>query len=201
MRSDRPRHLRALLVASVAVLAAFGTTVPAQDESWLAEIRARAEGGDADAQYQLAMRLLTGIDVPRDDTEAASWALRAAEQDHVDAQFFLGTMYNAGTGVPQDDYEAVAWFRMAAEAGHPDAQFLLGHSYSVGSGVIRDRVLACMWYNLAAARSSGRNREVYAQVSKLRCAELTRAEVSEAQRLARQWDEAHSQNAEDRQVR
>ena len=201
MRSDRLQHLRAVLVASVAVLAAFGTTVPAQDESWLAEIRARAEGGDADAQYQLAMQLLTGIDGPRDDTEAAAWALRAAEQDHVDAQFFLGILYRAGTGVPQDDYEAVAWFRIAAEAGHPDAQFLLGHSYSMGHGVIRDGVLACMWHNLAASRSSGRNREAYAQASKLKCAELTREEVHESRRLAREWDEAHSQNAQDRQVR
>ena len=201
MRSDPAHHLRSVLVASVAVLAAFGTSVPAQDETWLAELRTRAEGGDADAQYQLAMQLLTGIDLPRDDTEAAGWALRAAAQDHVDAQFLLGTLYNAGKGVPQDDYEAVAWIRIAAEAGDPDAQFLLGHSYGSGRGVLRDGVLACTWYNLAASRSSGRNREAYEQASKLQCAELTRAEVGEARRLAREWNDAHSENAEDAQVR
>ena len=129
--ATRLNYLRAVLVASVAVLAAFGTSVLAQDESWLAELRARAEGGDADAQYQLAMQLLTGIDLPRNDTEAAGWALRAAEQDHVNAQFLLGTLYNAGKGVPQDDYEAVAWIRVAAEAGRSRRTVLARTQFTV----------------------------------------------------------------------
>ena len=73
--------------------------------------------------------------------------------------------------------------------------------YNEGRGVFKDRVLACRWYILAAQRASDWNREVYEQVLKLHVSLLTRAEVVEAQRLARAWDEGHSQRADDTQVR
>lgn len=190
------------LVLSAAILAAFGPAVPAQSESWLAELRARAESGEADAQYQLALRLRAADVIPYDDTEAAAWLRRAADQDHMNAQFMLGTMYIGGRrGMPQDDGEAAAWFHKAVEAGHPDAPFLLGNMYDEGRGVFKDRVLACMWYILAAQRASDRNREVYERVLKLQVSLLTRAEVVEAQRLARAWNEGHPQGAVDIRVR
>lgn len=113
----------------------------------------------------------------------------------------LGTLHQVGNGVPQDNVKAAAWVRMAAEAGHPDAQFILGAMYREGRGVIRDRVRACMWYILAASRASGRNQQAYAIMLEQQYLELTRAEVRMAQRLARAWDEAHSQDAADGQVR
>ena len=191
----------AVFVAVAAVLAAFGTAVPAQSEPWLAELRARAEGGDADAQYQLALQFQIGLALPRDDTEAAAWLLRAAEQDHVEAQLLLGLQYRAGRGVPQDDFEAAAWVRMAVDGGHPDALFFLATMYRDGRGVLRDRVQACMWQMLAALRSNDRNREATANIARHYCSKLTRAEAGEAQRLAREWDEAHPQTAEDGRVR
>ena len=194
-------NLIAVSFAFAAVLGAYGATVPAQSEPLLTELRARAEEGDADAQYQLALQFKVGVALPRDDTEAAAWLLRAAEQGHLDAQFMLGTMYHEGRGVPKDDFEAAAWVRMAAEAGHPDAPFLLGSMYQEGRGVFKDRVLACMWFILAASRSSDLNREVYMNILNHEVSLLTHEEVREAQRLAREWDEAHSQNAEDVQVR
>ena len=170
--------------------------VHAQSEPWLAEMRAAAEGGDADAQYQLALQLQSGQVVPRDDVEAAAWLLRAAEQNHMDAQFMLGTMYGQGRGVPRDAVEAAAWTRTAAEAGHPDAQFVLGLLYGQGRGVIQDKVLACMWHILAASRSGDRNREFYAEALKHQTKLLTRAEQREARRLAREWNETHPRNGE-----
>ena len=126
----------AVAVLSLSVLSAF---VQAQDEQTpaqtLADLRARAEAGDAEAQYNLGMMYGNGRGVPQDDIEAVAWFRLAAEQGHAPAQNNLGVMYSEGEGVPQDDAEAVAWFHRAAEAGEASAQYNLGVMYYNGRGV------------------------------------------------------------------
>ena len=64
----------------------------------------------------------------------------------------------------------------------------LAFMYLAGDGVPEDNVLAYMWYNLAAAKGN----EV-AQVLKYFIEEeMTREQIAEAQRLSREWIEAHS---------
>ena len=198
---DRAHHLMAVFVAVAAVLPrsvrpslhkanpGLRNYVPAPREATLT------------AQYQLALQFQIGRALPHDDAEAAAWLLRAAEQDHVEAQLLLGLQYRAGRGVPQDDFEAAAWVRMAVDGGHPDALFFLAAMYREGRGVLRDRVRACMWHILSASRSNDRNREASTHIARQQCSELTHAEAGEAQRLAREWDEAHPQTAEDGRVR
>ena len=63
------------------------------------------------------------------------------------------------------------------------AQFNLGVLYANGRGVPRDYVLAYMWSNLGAAGGNelgGKNRDLDA-------AHMTPADISEAQRLSREW--------------
>ena len=94
--------------------------------------------------------------------------------------------------MPQDAAEAVRWYRLAADQGHASAQYNLGLMYGDGQGVPQDNVEAHMWFNLAASRSSGADRE-RSVGARDRVAELmTPADLSEAQRRAREWHAAHT---------
>ena len=108
---------------------------------------------------------------------------------NADAQLSLGSMYYRGKGVPQDYAEAVKWFRLAAEQGDPDAQLSLGAKYAKGEGVPQDYVLAHMWSNLAAAQGNEWARKKRDLVAK----KMTPADISKAQKLAREWMEKHGQ--------
>ena len=83
--------------------------------------------------------------------------------------------------------EAVRWYRLATEQGYALAQIQIGYMYRLGQGVPEDDVRAYMWYNLAAAQGDGG-----AQRNKDRAEEImTREQITEAQRLSREWLEAH----------
>ncbi len=79
-------------------------------------------------------------------------------------------------------------FEAAAEAGDPAALYDLGLIYSTGQdGAPNDYVVAHKWFNLAALRGYEPARVERAEVAQL----MTRQEISEAQRLAREWVAAH----------
>jgi hypothetical protein len=133
----------------VLALAVIPVAVDAQNLE-LEQIRALAEQGYADAQYNLGIMYADGRGVPQDDAEALRWWRLAAEQGGAEAQYNLGNMYADGRGVPQDDAEALRWWRLAAEQGGAEAQFNLGIMYADGRGVPQDDVEAVRWYRLAA---------------------------------------------------
>ena len=113
----------------------------------------------------------------------------AAEQGVADAQSDLGTKYFIGQGVPRDFTDAERWWHMAAEQGFASAQNNLGSMYGKGKGVPQDFVQAHMWFSLAAAQGNemGRkNRDIIANL-------MTPTDISEAQRLAREWLEEHGE--------
>ena len=100
-------------------------------------------------------------------------------------------MYRDGRGVAQDDAEAVRWTRLAADQGDAESQYNLGTYHAIGRGVPQDYVQAHMWFNLAASRATGEMREDAVEARDRTADEMTPAALSEAQRLAREWDEAH----------
>ena len=106
-----------------------------------------------------------------------------AEEGNVAAQFNLGVMYQLSHGVPQDNEAAVSWYRKAAEQGLAQAQYNLGVMYANGDGVAQDYAAAHMWFNLAAA---SRNKNAV-KARDIVAAQLTPAQVAEAQKLAREW--------------
>ena len=152
--------------------------------------RPLAESGDARARTLLGLMHLNGRGVPKDLPEAARWFALAAEQGDAQAQFHLGNMHSEGQGVPQDYGEAVKWYRRAADQGDAQAQYNLGLWYATGEGGAYDTVRAHMWFNLAAARfaaSDNRNRETAIKNRDLIARQMTREQIDEAQRLAREW--------------
>ena len=88
-----------------------------------------------------------------------------------------------------DHKTALQEFRPLAEQGDADAQTALGWMYYLGQGVTEDYVQAHMWYNLTAAQgdnAAAKNRDIVA-------AKMTPADVSKAQRMAREWLAEHDQ--------
>ena len=114
----------------------------------------------------------------------------AAEQGDASAQFNLGVMYGNGRGVTQDYAEAVRWYRLAAEQGNAVAQGNLGVMYGLGEGVAQDYARAHMWANIASANGKDR-------AEKLRdilAADMTPADISKAQAMARKCLESGYKN-------
>ena len=70
-----------------------------------------------------------------------------------------------------------------AAAASPDALFQLGLQYSLGRGVRTCPVTAHKWFNIAALRG---NQDAKLYRSEL-AAEMSKTEIAEAQRQAREW--------------
>ncbi len=187
--------LATVLLVSLAGLAraGFDEGVAAYDRgdyaTALKEFRPLAEQGDASAQFSVGIMYESGKGVPQDYAEAAKWYRRAAEQGIAEAQSILGVMYHAGDGVPQDRVEALKWHRMAAEQGYVRAQLETGLMYRHGQGVPQDSIQAHMWFDLAAEQGNVLGRKYRDKLAK----DMTPAEISKAQAMAREWLEKHGQ--------
>jgi len=151
------------------------------------EFRALGEGGHVGAQYNVGLMYDNGEGVPQDDGEALKWYFKAAKQGHAYAQVNLGVMYENGQGVSQNYAEALKWYRKTAEQGETIAQAKLAIMYGEGKGVSPDDVQALMWLYLAAAGSS----KYAVKTLDLAALDMSPADISKAQRLAREWLEKH----------
>ncbi len=144
-------------VATPAVSAAVNETT-AEDlkfEAYLSELRRKADGGDADAAWQLAVH----YEVSRNLSEGAKWITRfitlkeqAAAAGDANAMYDLGkTFYNGLRIYPRNKETAFSWFQRAADAGHADAQYQTAHMLSKGDGVPPDSAKATQYYQKALA--------------------------------------------------
>jgi hypothetical protein len=124
----------------------------------LDEIKAKADQGDAQAQFALGAIYKSGSGVGCDLNEALRWFQAAAKQGHIGAKHQIGLIYARHdlytpkfiVKDPNARSEAVRWFREAAEHGYPAAQHDLGVMYALGSGVEKDEREALRWYLEAA---------------------------------------------------
>lgn len=160
------------------------TTVPKQrhfSANAPHDLRAAAEGGDADAQFSLAAYYTQSHDL----AAAARWYQAAAAQGLAPAEFRLGLFYQNGLGIPRDlgaasswylkaaqrgnvsamynlallaangkpDYATAArWFKKAAEFGLHNSQYNYAVLLAYGLGVKRDLVSSYAWFAIAAAQ-------------------------------------------------
>ncbi len=119
-----------------------------QGDARFSQLLGAAEGGDAEAQYEVAMAYVEGrgdVDDGERKEQALVWVTRAANQGHAGAMAELGSLY-MGT----DDVQALRWLRPAAEKGHGGAQANLGHMYAEGQGVPKDDGEAARLFRSAA---------------------------------------------------
>ena len=152
----------------------------------LEEWRPLAEQGNADAQYKLGTMYRHGEGVTQDYKMAIKWLKLAAEQGNASAQSNLGAIYDQGLGVTQDSSAAFKWFKLAAESRNGYSQFILGEMYNQGRGVTRDYIRAHMWWNIAASEELASGMELARREFVKIQMDMTPAEVSKAQQLARE---------------
>ncbi len=89
-------------------------------------MRPLAEGGDADAQYNIGWMYLNGYGLRINDGVALEWWEKASEQGHSDASFSIGMLYSLGEGeVSKDSDKAIDYYLLAADDGHEDAIVIL----------------------------------------------------------------------------
>ncbi len=103
----------------------------------LAQVRARADQSDPDAQNSLGNAYTNALGVKQDYATALKWYRLSAEKGYGPAQFNLGLVYELGRGVDADERQAFKYYLMAAEQGFGPAQFNVGNMYSAGRGVAR----------------------------------------------------------------
>ena len=151
--------------------------------NWFAEIKARAEKGDAQAQCSLGICYNKGACVAADPVEAVQWYRKAAEQGLARAQCNLGICYENGEGVAKDAVEAVQWYRKAAEQGYADAQCNLGACYYNGEGVASNYVEAHKWFSLASAEGDEDAKQNLSMAER----QMTTKQIAEAQQLAQEF--------------
>lgn len=124
------------------------------DSAQIDQLRAKAEQGDTNAQFQLGVAYDQGRGVAKNQAEAAIWYRKAADQGHATAQNSLGSMYQFGEGVPQNDSEAVTWYQNAANQGYGEAYTNLGYMHDFGLGVKQDKQKAVELYLVGAEKGS-----------------------------------------------
>ena len=86
--------------------------------------------------------------------------------------------------------KAVRRYQKAADQGDVDAQYNLGYYYFAGLGVLQNYVLAHMWISLAASSEDIILPDQQDQAIGKRdlvASKMTRYQIAEAQRLAREW--------------
>jgi len=86
---------------------------------------AEATRGQADAQFELALRYEMAVDIAANLDKAVALYCRAAGQGHAEAAFHVGWMYLTGLGVSPDQRLAAAWFETARRGGSRDAETAL----------------------------------------------------------------------------
>jgi TPR repeat protein len=161
------RRIAQLLSVAVLLVALSVPLVAQSRNTELDDLRAMAEAGRVTAQFRLALRYSVGR---RGSGLDPNERLKSPVQDYT---------------------EAVRWYRLAAEQGHAQAQNNLGDLYRNGLGVPQDDMTAHMWFNLAASRLTGGARDIAVNNRDRTEDRLSPEQRVEAQRLAREWDEAH----------
>lgn len=155
----------------------------------LKEWRPLAEQGDVHAQGNIG-NIYAGDGALQDYPEAAKWWRMAAEQGLVGAQHNLGLLYSKGDGVLQDYAEALKWYQLAAKQADVGAQSSLANMYYYGKGVLQNNIRAHVWYNIASANGHKKTAKWRDETA----AKMTSADISEAQKMAKECMDSNYQN-------
>ena len=98
-----------IFITLSSILLSFGQNI--------AELKQKAEQGDAKAQGVLGWCYFNGYGIKKDLREAVKWYRKSAEQGIAQAQYNLGVCYKKGEGVIQNYVKAYAWLALASANG------------------------------------------------------------------------------------
>lgn len=185
-----PKYLVAAALAAALSAPLSAQSVKAGIEAWqradyasaVAIWRPLAEGGDADAQFNLGQAYRLGRGVQLDLSAARVWFERAARSGHVDAQTTLGLLaFQNG-----DRVTGLKWLKAAADQGEPRALLVYGTALFNGDGVPQDKMLAYAMVSRAAAQGLDVAKETLTQLDQLMPVTERQKAVALAQAKAKQ---------------
>ncbi len=122
------------------------------DADAFAELKARAQRGDAISQWAVSQAYASGhYGLKADKTEAFKWASKAADGGIADAALSVAHAYEKGEGITADPAQAADWLQKAANAGSAPAAVELGQLYDKGQdGLARNPAQADALYQTAS---------------------------------------------------
>ena len=120
----------------------------------LSSAKAKAEDGDAIAQYTYAMYILGGALGFPDYVKVVELLEKSAEQGHRDALYELGVCYMNGEGVRNNSLKTEELWKKAADLGNVDALVALGAAYRGGKGIPENPYECFRMYKMAADAGS-----------------------------------------------
>ena len=147
-----------------------------------------AELGDKSAQKRLGGMYSSAQGGPENSVEAIRWYTISAVQGDAESQWKLGDIYFKAENYP----EAMKWYTKAAEQGSYVYQNELGMKYSIGKGTPKNEMEAYKWLALSTKTKwdGFMSEEQNAVVLRDKLAAgLTKEQLLEAQRLAKQIEE------------
>lgn len=122
-----------LFLVAFVLLAVFGagyayiSNIPQGSASKnIDDLLQRAEHGDVEDLYELAVAYDKGRGVEQSDVKAFDYYKQAANNGLAKAQNTVGSFYELGRGVEKNIDLAVSWYRKAADQGYVLAQLNLG---------------------------------------------------------------------------
>ena len=123
----------------------------------LADLRGKAERGNAEAELQLGAHYLggmgfNGVRIEKETKEGIKWIRRAAGHTNAEAQFLLGVLLAGGTALAGNPEEAFSWVQKAAQQGHAEGQWVLSLMYRDGFGARTNSELELEWLKKAVAQ-------------------------------------------------
>jgi TPR repeat protein len=183
MKANQLVLLFLFLMLGVAAAEQTNSASSVTNSGTFAEFIAKAEKGDANAEFQIGWCYAIGQGVPLDKTEAVKWFSKAAEQGNIAAQNNLGSCYANGDGVSKDETEAAKWYRRAAEQGNAVAEHNFGACLWNGDGVPVDYVEAYKWVNLASAQGFEPAKKALSMFGQ----SMTAEQIAEAQRRSSEF--------------
>jgi hypothetical protein len=126
-----------------------GTEGPARDMAKCLECyRAAADLGSPEAEYAVALFLMSGGPVEQDWKEGATRLRAAADKGHLGAKVYVANLYELGIHYTQDTAKADVWYRSAARgADVTAAPGTLEHARAMAE-------LGCVRYVLTLAEGS-----------------------------------------------
>ncbi len=145
------------------------------EDSYFDKLIAKAEQGDPEAQYEVAVSYETGLTKNKEKigataSQAFHWYQTAAENGHAKAQFKLGRCYEKEKGTNKDQEKAIYWYKKAkeqgideagaflenllleieADKGNPEAQYKVAVLYFSGRKGEKNLYKAFMYFKKAA---------------------------------------------------
>ncbi|MBK6897646.1 MAG: sel1 repeat family protein [Alphaproteobacteria bacterium] len=147
-----------LMLASLVTLVACGLGFIYTQNLWSAptitSLEEDAAQGDAEAQYQLALRYKNGTGTPQNFPKAIELFTKASEQNHAEALNSLGIAFREGKGALKDFEKAITYFERADKLNFHEGTYNLAFMHENGLGTKQDYSKAVSLYRKAISLGS-----------------------------------------------